>query len=146
MNNFSRRNFVRVTAAGALAAGMTGIRCSGDSRSRPNFIFFLTDDQRWDGMSCAGNQVLETPNMDRLAAEGLRFTEMFVTTALCGPSRASFLTGKYAHNTGVRVNGKSFSAEQITFMEELQQSGYETAFVGKPAITYLTGKLAEFGN
>jgi arylsulfatase A-like enzyme len=94
-------------------------------------VFFLTDDQRWDGMSCAGNPVLETPNMDRIAEGGIRFENMFVTTSLCGPSRASFLTGKYVHNHGVRRNGGELSMGQKTFPEILKEAGYETAFIGK---------------
>ncbi len=91
----------------------------------------MTDDQRWDGMSCAGNPVLKTPNMDRIAAEGVRFENMFVTTSLCGPSRASFLTGRYVHNHGVRRNGEELSKNQRTFPELLKDVGYETAFIGK---------------
>ncbi len=68
---------------------------------RPNVLLILTDDQRWDAMSCAGHPLLKTPNMDRLAAEGARFANMFVTTSLCSPSRASFLSGLYAHRHGV---------------------------------------------
>lgn len=94
-------------------------------------IFFLTDDQRWDGMSCAGNTVLKTPNMDRIAEEGIRFENMFVTTALCGPSRASFLTGKYSHHHGIRRNTQFLSLQQKTFPEMLKETGYETAFIGK---------------
>ncbi|MGB2844765.1 MAG: sulfatase, partial [Candidatus Aminicenantaceae bacterium] len=88
-------------------------------------------DQRWDGMSCAGNPVIKTPNMDRIAEGGVRFTNMFVTTSLCGPSRASILTGKYVHNHGVRRNGMSLPMEQKTFLEILKEAGYETAFIGK---------------
>lgn len=82
-------------------------------------------------MSCAGNEILKTPNMDRIAREGIRFENMFVTTSLCGPSRASFLTGKYVHNHGVRVNGGELSLDQKTFPEWLKEAGYETAFIGK---------------
>ena len=80
----------------------------------------MTDDQRWDGMSCAGNTILKTPNMDRIAEGGVRFENMFVTTSLCGPSRASILTGKYAHNHGVRGNGMALPAEQKTFIEMIK--------------------------
>jgi len=132
VSRISRRHFLRFSAAGlaatAFSAGWTSCLTP---RKRPNMVFFLTDDQRWDGMSCAGNPVLETPNMDRIAAEGIRFENAFVTTSLCGPSRASFLTGKYAHIHGVRLNGQSLPAEQTTFPELLKASGYETAFIGK---------------
>ena len=91
----------------------------------------MTDDQRWDAMSCAGNKIVKTPNIDRIAAEGVRFENMFVTTSLCGPSRASILTGKYAHNHGVRVNDIALAPEQKTFLEYLKEASYETAFIGK---------------
>ena len=70
----------------------------------PNFVFVLVDDMRWDEMGVAGHPFIETPNMDRLAREGMRFTEAFATTPLCSPSRASFLTGQYAHTNGIVDN------------------------------------------
>src|SRR5260370_7987601 len=60
---------------------------------RPNILFLLTDDQRWDALGCAGNAIIQTPNMDALARDGVRFPNMFVTTAICAASRASILTG-----------------------------------------------------
>lgn len=101
--------------------------------SRPNVLFILTDDQRWDAMSCMGNQFVNTPNMDRLRNEGALFANAFVTTSLCSPSRASFLTGTYAHTHGVFGNwGVEFDPEKTpSFPLLLQKSGYETAFVGK---------------
>jgi len=106
---------------------------------RPNILFVMTDDQRWDAMSCAGNRILRTPNMDRLAAGGVRFTQAFVTNALCGPSRACVLTGLYSHAHGVMTNGDGpdfreqpgLRAGQVTFPLLLQQAGYYTAVVGK---------------
>ena len=71
---------------------------------RPNVLVILTDDQRWDAMSWAGHPLLKTPNMDRLAAEGARFANMFVTTSLCSPSRASVLSVLYAHCHGMLNN------------------------------------------
>lgn len=132
MKCVSRRDFIRYASAGILGSAFTfgTTSCLGRGK-KPNFVFFLTDDQRWDGMSCAGNAILKTPNMDRIAREGMRFENMFVTTALCGPSRACFLTGKYAHNHGVRRNGQALSSEQKTFPEFLKKAGYETAFIGK---------------
>ena len=69
---------------------------------KPNIIFILTDDHRWDAMSKLGHPVVETPRLDRLSDEGVHFTNAFVTTSLCSPSRASFLTGMYAHTHGVK--------------------------------------------
>jgi arylsulfatase A-like enzyme len=133
MGRISRRQFLKYSSTGLLGTAFSfGLdSCTQGVGKRPNFVFFLTDDQRWDAMSCAGNEILRTPNMDKIAAQGIRFENMFVTTSLCGPSRASFLTGKYVHNHGVRRNGEALSQEQKTFPEILIEAGYETAFVGK---------------
>jgi len=105
---------------------------SAAQASRPNFVIFMTDDQRFDAMSCAGNKILQTPNMDRLAAEGLRFTNMFVTNSLCAPSRATLLTGQYSHTHGVRDNKKrNIPATTPLLPELLRAEGYEVAFCGK---------------
>ncbi|MBW2541169.1 MAG: sulfatase [Deltaproteobacteria bacterium] len=106
---------------------------AADSTPRPNFIFFLTDDQRADALSIAGNKVLKTPNIDQLARDGVRFTNAFVTTSLCAPSRASFLTGQWAHTHGVRTNEPSsrLKPTQTIFADLLRENGYEVAFIGK---------------
>jgi len=106
----------------------------------PNILFIMTDDQQQSAMSAYGNKILKTPNLDRIGAEGIRFTEMFVTNSLCAPSRASFLTGLYSHTHGVTTNGPAGSIfrnqpglkdEQETFVHLLRRAGYHTALVGK---------------
>ena len=99
--------------------------------SRPNVVFVLTDDQRWDQLGCEGHPFLKTPNCDRLAAEGARFANMFVTTSLCSPSRASFLSGLYAHSHGVVNNFTDYPVDLPSFPRTLQAAGYETAYIGK---------------
>jgi len=94
-------------------------------------VFILTDDQRWDTLSCEGHPFLKTPNLDRIAAEGARFANMFVTTSLCSPSRASFLSGLYAHSHGVVNNFTDYPADLPSFPRVLQEQGYETAYIGK---------------
>ncbi len=132
MSQISRRTFLTRGALGIAGIHLTSaFACQNRKAPRPNFVFFLTDDQRWDGMSCAGNSILNTPHMDRIASEGIRFENMFVTSSLCGPSRATYLTGKYAHSHGVRRNSMTLGQRQITFPEILKSAGYETAFVGK---------------
>ncbi len=121
----SRRSFV----AGAACAAVHGA-----SAGRPNIVFMFTDDQRWDSMSCAGHPFLKTPHMDRIAREGAYFENAFVTTPLCSPSRASFLTGRYVHAHGVRGNGPMYnelSHQLITWPRLLREAGYETGYVGK---------------
>jgi len=98
---------------------------------RPNIILILTDDHRFDAMGFMGHPFLETPNMDRMAREGVHLANASVTTSLCSPSRASILTGMYAHNHGVIDNYNPVPASLEFFPEYLQKGGYETAFVGK---------------
>jgi len=98
---------------------------------RPNIIFILTDDHRYDAMGFLGHPFLETPNMDRMAEEGIYFKQAVVTTSLCSPSRASILTGMYAHNHGVVNNYNPVDPGLKFFPEYLQEAGYKTAFVGK---------------
>ncbi len=102
---------------------------------KPNIVIMMCDDQRFDAMSCAGNMVIKTPNMDRLAAEGMYFKNMFVTNSLCAPSRASLLTGLYSHANGVTDNfGKSVPAGIKMLPEYLHEVGYEVGFCGKSHI------------
>ena len=96
-----------------------------------NVVVILVDDQRYDAMGFLGHPFLETPNMDRLAKGGAYFPNAFVTTSLCSPSRASILTGLYAHNHNVVDNYNPLPDNLIYFPEYLQSSGYETAFIGK---------------
>ena len=98
---------------------------------QPNIIFVLTDDQRWDALGCLGHPFLQTPNMDRLAKEGVLFNNAFVTTSLCSPSRGSFLTGQYAHTHGVKNNICTWDNNNKTFLELLKGVGYDNAFIGK---------------
>src|SRR5947207_13483690 len=81
-----------------------GLRLEEKNAPRPNIVFIMTDDQRWDALSCAGSPVIKTPNIDRLASEGAMFQNYFVTLSLCSPSRACILTGQYAHKNGIINN------------------------------------------
>jgi arylsulfatase A-like enzyme len=100
---------------------------------RPNIVFILTDDQRYDEIAAIGNfPWLKTPNLDRLVNNGVTFENAFVTTSLCGPSRASFLTGTYASRHGVIVNEHvDYDKSLPTFPVLLQEAGYNTGFMGK---------------
>jgi arylsulfatase A-like enzyme len=99
---------------------------------RPNFILMMTDDQRWDTLSLAGNQLIRTPNMDRVGREGIVFKNAFVTNALCAPSRATFLTGTYSHVNGVLDNRDRLIDPKAPWMPDvLRAAGYEVAFFGK---------------
>src|SRR6478736_7217853 len=98
---------------------------------RPNVIVIITDDQRWDALSIAGNQHLKTPNIDRLGNEGVYFKNYFCTTSLCSPSRASILSGLYAHSHGVLNNFTEYPNELPSFPRALQSAGYTTGYIGK---------------
>ena len=104
---------------------------SVSAAKRPNVLFILTDDQRWDALGLAGNKHLKTPNMDRLGREGVYFRNAFCTTSLCSPSRASMLSGRYAHKHGVIDNFTEYPAEVKSFPMVLQGEGYDTAYIGK---------------
>jgi len=108
--------------------------------SLPNIVFILVDDHRWDFMSGVGHPFVQTPNLDRLADEGILFSNAFVTTSLCTPSRASFLTGQYAHTHGVQNNLTPWRNENVTFLELLKKAGYDTAFIGK---WHMPGRLPD---
>lgn len=98
---------------------------------RPNIIFMMTDDHTTQALSCYGGNLIPTPNMDRLASEGARFDNCYVTNAISGPSRACVLTGKMSHINGFTDNASRFDGSQQTFPKLLQKAGYQTAVVGK---------------
>ena len=100
---------------------------------RPNIIFILVDDLRWDELGITGHPFIKTPHINRIGSEGALFRNAFMTTPLCSPSRASFLTGQYAHTHGItdNVDRSVASHKLITFPLLLRQAGYATAFIGK---------------
>ena len=99
----------------------------------PNVVFILVDDLRWDELGAAGHPYIETPNIDRIAESGAYFSNSFTTTPLCSPSRASFLTGQYAHTNGIYDNlARNEQSHRLeTFPKRLNAAGYDTAFIGK---------------
>lgn len=104
---------------------------TGKSADRPNIVFVLIDDLRFDTFGFMGHPFVETPHIDALAKDGMQFTNAFVTTSLCSPARASFLTGQYMHNHKVVDNADLLRADAVTFPQLLQQADYQTAFIGK---------------
>jgi N-acetylglucosamine-6-sulfatase len=101
---------------------------------RPSIIVLVSNDHRFDVMPCAGNPFIQTPHLDRVAAEDARFCDAFATSGVCSPSRATIWTGQYAHRasapTIVWTNHSLFN-NQTTFAQVLQQAGYTTAHFGK---------------
>ena len=122
----NRRHFVKLSAGAALA----GVRCRS-ARRRPNILFIMSDDHACQAVSCYNSRINRTPNIDRIAAEGVRFSNSFCTNAICAPGRATLLTGTYSHMNGQIDNKVTFDGNQPTFIKILQAAGYETALVGK---------------
>ncbi|MFO1441471.1 MAG: sulfatase [Verrucomicrobiaceae bacterium] len=98
---------------------------------KPNVLFILCDDLRPDALGCYGSKHVKTPHIDRLASEGVRFANTFCTTSLCSPSRASILSGLYAHTHGVTNNFTEYPNSMPSFPSVLHDAGYATAYFGK---------------
>lgn len=104
------------------------------AEKRPNILFLFTDDHATQALSAYGGplaKIAPTPNLDRIAKEGILFRKCYVTNSICGPSRAVIQTGKYSHLNGFRNNGDTFDGSQATAPKYLQKAGYETAIIGK---------------
>ncbi|MFZ4764232.1 MAG: sulfatase [Roseimicrobium sp.] len=124
----------RLSLAAACACLLAGTCLAQDQvapTAKPNVLLVLCDDLRWDHLSCAGHPHLKTPHIDRIANEGVRFANAFCTTSLCSPSRASILSGVYAHTHGVTNNFTDFPAELPNLQKHLHDAGYDTGYVGK---------------
>ncbi len=98
---------------------------------RPNILFIMSDDHAYQAISAYSNKLIETPNIDRLATEGMLFTNACVTNSICAPSRATILTGKHNHINGKIDNRMPFDTTQVTFPQLFQKAGYQTAMFGK---------------
>jgi arylsulfatase A-like enzyme len=120
-----------------IAAVLAAAASPAAAQDRPNIVFIFSDDHAAHALSAYrghlqyGARLPDTPHLDRLAAQGMLFTNAFVTNSICGPSRATVLTGQYGHLNGVMVNGASFHPDNITFPRLLHEAGYETALFGK---------------
>ena len=129
-----RRAFLKLTVGGTLALASRGWAKAANPAKRPNVLILMTDQQFADGMSCVmGKTYLHTPNMDSLAANGMRFTRAYAPNPLCMPMRTSMITGLYPHQTGVQSNGaQKWKSSPSPFLGKLfKDAGYETAYFGK---------------
>jgi arylsulfatase A-like enzyme len=115
---------------------------NGGSDEHPNLVVIVSDDHRWDHVSYYPDHpaFLSTPNIDRLADVGMVANNAFVTTALCSPSRGTFLSGQYASRHGVQNNLTAWNPDTETFFEPLMAAGYDCAFIGK---WHMPGKLPD---
>lgn len=136
-NNLTRRDFLRASAAGlgTLVFQYQQAPCL-KANEKPNILFVLTDDQRFDMLGCAANPIIKTPNLDRLAREGVRFENAFVTTPICAASRASIFTGTYerTHTYTFTRPPLTRAFADISFPFLLRQAGYRVGLVGKLGI------------
>lgn len=139
MNKQTRRDFLKGLGSIAVSGGILSTlpnyvalsQTQESEKNRPNIIFIMTDDHAAHAISCYGSKINKTPNLDRLAREGMRFNNCFCTNAICAPSRAVILTGKYSHLNGIIDNAVKFDGSQQTFPKLLQKAGYRTAIIGK---------------
>lgn len=126
--------FTRIAFVVIYCATFTGFADSARAADRPNILFIFTDDHAPHAIGAYGGLLKElnpTPNIDRLAREGMLFRNSFCTNSICGPSRAVIQTGKHSHLNGFRQNGDRFDGSQQTFPKLLQKAGYQTAMIGK---------------
>ncbi|HVL12083.1 MAG TPA: sulfatase-like hydrolase/transferase, partial [Gemmata sp.] len=127
----SRRLLV---ALSAIALSLAGRATAAEPTKQPNIVFIFSDDHAYQAISAYGHpaKLLDTPNIDRIAKTGMRFDRCLVPNSICGPSRATILTGKYSHANGFYDNSYSrFDGSQVTVPKLLQKAGYQTAIVGK---------------
>ncbi|NQU53414.1 MAG: sulfatase [Bacteroidetes bacterium] len=105
--------------------------CTQKKETQPNFIVFIADDAAWNDSAPYGNNIIKTPNINKLAEDGVVFDNAFLTTSSCSPSRCSILTGRYPHSTGAPELHMPLPTNQLLFAGELQKAGYYTALAGK---------------
>ena len=144
----NRREFLKAAGVaatlglgGSVRAGAGDRANRKESSKRPNFVFFLIDDMGWADLGCYGSTFYETPNIDRLAADGMRFTNAYAACPVCSPTRGSIMTGKYPARLGITqwIGGPQeptayreyMPLEEVTIAEALKEVGYATGFVGK---------------
>ncbi len=111
-------------------------------KSRPNFLFIITDQHRADHLGCGGNQIVQTPNIDGIAAKGTMWDRFYVANPICMPNRASIMTGRMCSAHGARHNGIPLSKDHTTFVELLRDAGYRTGLIGKSHLQSFTGLAA----
>ena len=129
MQDTTRRSFLKALGVGAASLALRSARAAP---TRLNVVFFLIDDMGWTDAGCYGSTLYETPNIDRLAVEGMRFTDAYAACPVCSPTRASIMAGKYPARLGITNFGsKPLPLEETTLAEAFKEAGYTTFFAGK---------------
>ena len=126
-----KMNIIRIAFAFFLIATFSCKMDPDKGFEKPNIVYIMTDDHAYQAISCYNGELNQTPNIDRIANEGVMFVNSFVTNSICAPSRAVMLTGKFSHQNHQRLNSQKFDSSQMTFPKLLQKAGYQTAMVGK---------------
>jgi len=107
------------------------ISTASTAQQRPNIIYIMSDDHDADAISAYNKKFISTPHIDRLAKEGILYSRNFVANSICGPVRATLITGQHAHKNGMKTNRTRFDSSKLTLPKIFQQNGYQTAIVGK---------------
>ncbi|MBZ0255293.1 arylsulfatase [bacterium] len=134
MDQLNRRRFIQNTSAGALgaAAGLASIQRAAAQDEKPNIIFIMADDLGYGDLGCYGQKTIQTPNIDRMAAEGMRFTDVYAGSTVCAPSRCCLMTGYHTGHCRIRGNLRHpLLPEDMTVASILKRNGYKTGLVGK---------------
>lgn len=127
----SRRKFLKRTLAAGAVLSLGGLIDYLPGEQRPNILFIFSDDHAQNAISAYGSRINQTPNIDRIANEGVLFENNFCGNAICAPSRATVLTGQHSHINGVRDNNNTLEPGVLTYPQALQEAGYQTAMIGK---------------
>ena len=133
MTKINRRGFLKMLGVGAASLAMARVpAAAAEAKRKLNFVFFLIDDMGWTDLGCYGSKVYETPNIDKLAASGMRFTDAYAACPVCSPTRASIMAGKYPARLGITNYGsKPLPPGNVTIAAALKAAGYTTFFAGK---------------
>jgi arylsulfatase A-like enzyme len=130
--NQSRRHFMKTLGGSVAALALSGIRCAPKNDIKPNIIYILADDLGYGDLGCYGQEKIKTPNLDQMAAEGIRFTQHYAGSTVCAPSRCALMTGKHGGHCTVRGNVEVLmKQDEMTLGKLIKQAGYSTGCIGK---------------
>ena len=132
IRNFSRRCFLKNVALGTVAVSFPFRVKAADNDKKPNIIFIMADDMGYGDLGCYGQKKIKTPNLDKMAAEGMKFTQHYAGSTVCAPSRCCLMTGKHTGHCTVRGNvDVLMKPDEVTIAKVLKKAGYNTACIGK---------------
>src|SRR5210317_317174 len=132
MNRLDRRSFIKSAAAGSLALGLP-VKAVADTPKKPNIIFIMVDDMGYHDLGCFGSKTILTPHIDKMCAEGIKFTDCYSGDTVCAPARSTLMTGYHIGHAPVRGNngGTPLFPEDISVANVLKKAGYATGGFGK---------------